>query len=104
MAQITITMSLGNDGGLVQDPARALVQPGDDVSWRSDDGDLAITFAGHRHPFVTNEVLRSAKGHRTPPVLIRHDVPPGAHFECTVTLGGRTFEHVAGVDIPGSSP
>lgn len=102
MAQITITMSVDNDGELVQDPAPALVEPGDMVFWRTDDGDLAITFASAESPFVNQEVLRSAKGLRTPPAHVRHDVPLGAHFECTVTIGDRTFEHVSGVDTPGS--
>src|ERR1700704_6094567 len=99
MANIDIRMFLDNER-LVQVPEAVLVQPGDTVTWTSDAGDLTVRFVKD-NPFADCAQFVSAKGLPTNAATVRGDVPGSKHFECTVTIDGRVFEHWSGVDTPG---
>jgi len=80
------------------------VDPGDIVRWVSDNENVQVSFPpGPGNPFTTNALLSSVgRGQPTHSATVRNDVPSPQHFECTIRIGGREFQHSVGVDTPGS--
>ena len=76
-------------------PGAVIVNPGDTVQWRSDEGDLTVTFAADE-PFG-DRMFKAAAGQLTdPPALVRANVP-NQIFACTITLLGQT-KVISGVE------
>jgi hypothetical protein len=73
---------------------------GDTLSWKSDEGEIRVTFADP-HPFDTPAPpeLFAGKGHNTAEVRIRQDVWTGQHFDYVVSVDDRGPKAVYGIDI-----
>ena len=102
MAVIVVEMFLDKSGGLDFRPKPVTVKAGDHVHWMSDVGDLIVVFPAANNPFTGAGQFGATRGQKTEPGIVRDGLPKGAHFECTVTLGGKVFSHASGVDAPGS--
>ena len=88
------------DGKLVTSPNRVTASGGDTIVWNAS-GDLTISFPRDANPLVADGELKGPSGTIT--AVVRENVPDG-HFECTITIGGKRFEHATGVDTPGIPP
>ncbi len=107
-APILVTLFVRN-GKLVTEPDPVRVDPGDRVAWKSDDGDLTVSFPSNKNPFTADMPHRAKKGVTTSAAEVRPDVSKPDSFKCTITIigdtiGDKKFEGATGVDTPGTPP
>lgn len=101
MASVIVSMTLNNNK-LQVSPDPVIAGPGDQVLWKSPDGDVLVEFPADANPFDRAGRFRSAgKGQVTNPGHVRADVQRPRRFFCTVTLAGHEFKNAIGIDTPG---
>src|SRR5262249_24907688 len=90
------------NGDLEVDPKTPSANPGDIVQWSSVDGDVKVSFPSDGNPFNNGNVFQAKRGTLTPPAVVSCDVKVPGHFICTITVEGKDFVGVVGIDTPGS--
>jgi hypothetical protein len=96
MAHQTVKLSMNAAGAVKTDPNPVLVNPGDSLSWISDEGDVIVSFTDD--PFDNGKQFIGKKGKETDKATIRSNAPRGKHFVCLATIGGRAGQ-AYGFDI-----
>jgi len=97
MAHHSITLRVDAQGNIQTEPRPIVVAPGDTVAWKSDQGDVSVSFDDS--PFDGDHRFAGQKGRNTTAGKIRADVPRGKFFECKASVGGKSGEKVYGVEI-----
>jgi hypothetical protein len=92
---------------VVDDADGIPVNPGDRVSWVSNEDTLTVFFerGENTNPFepVNQDVAFTAeRGRNTRSGVVSNNAPSPHRFHCKVTVGQATIDDTIGVDTPGS--
>ena len=84
-----------NAGAITIDPSPVVVKPGDTISWRSDEGKIAVSFTDA----PLDALQFSAERHgATKLAHVRDDALPGK-FKCTASIDGNLAPAIYGIEI-----
>lgn len=108
MANVLVKLKLDTTGKtLLTDRTPIVVEPGDTIEWKCDDGEITVSVEG-AGLFEGNAKFSAKKGQSTARGKIAataaQDKKKGLmkHFDCKVTFDGKPMPISYGFDVPGS--